>query len=96
MNNKRYPGKRSLGDEIEVWDRHIKLYLKSISSKVLLYSTGNYIKHPAINHNGKKFLKRHPFHLYRLEAISGAKTKSVNKRGPRRSNHLGNHTGLGS
>ena len=44
MNNKRYPGKRSLGDKIEVWDRHIKLYLKSISSKVLLYSTGNYIQ----------------------------------------------------
>ena len=96
MNNKRYPGKRRSGDKIGVWDQHIKLYLKSINSKVLLYSRGNYIQHPAINHNGKKFFKRHPFHLYRLEAISGAKTKSVNKRGPCCSNHLGNHTSLGS
>ena len=48
----------------------------------------------AINHNGNKFLKRHPFHLYRLEAISGAKTKSVNKRGPCCSNYLGNHPGF--
>ena len=29
------------------------LYIGWINSKVLLYSTGNCIKHPVINHNGK-------------------------------------------
>ena len=29
-----------------------------INNKVLLYSTGNYIQYPVINHNGKEFLKR--------------------------------------
>jgi len=28
-----------------------------ISNKVLLYSTGNYIQYPAINHNGKNMKK---------------------------------------
>ena len=26
-------------------------------NKVLLYSTGNYIQHPVINHNGKEYKK---------------------------------------
>ena len=30
------------------------LYIEWISNKVLLYSTGNYIQHPVINHNGKE------------------------------------------
>ena len=30
------------------------LYIEWINSKVLLYSTGNYIQHPVINHNGKE------------------------------------------
>ena len=33
------------------------LYLGSINSKVQLYSTGNSIQSPGINHNGKEFLK---------------------------------------
>ena len=30
------------------------LYIEWINNKVLLYSTGNYIQHPVINHNGKE------------------------------------------
>ena len=29
------------------------LHIEWINSKVLLYSTGNYIQYPMINHNGK-------------------------------------------
>ena len=29
------------------------LYREQINNKVLLYSTGNYIQNPVINHNGK-------------------------------------------
>ena len=31
------------------------LYIERINNKVLLYSTGNYIQHLVINHNGKEF-----------------------------------------
>ena len=31
------------------------LYIGWINNKVLLYSTGNYIQYPMINHNGKEF-----------------------------------------
>ena len=30
------------------------LYIEWINSKVLLYSTGNYIQYPVISHNGKE------------------------------------------
>ena len=33
------------------------LYIEWINNKVLLYSTGNYIKYPVINHNGKEYEK---------------------------------------
>ena len=29
------------------------LHIEQINNKVLLYSTGNYIQYPMINHNGK-------------------------------------------
>ena len=32
-------------------------YIGWINNKVLLYSTGNYIQYPVINHNGKKYKK---------------------------------------
>ena len=32
------------------------LYIEWINNKVLLYSTGNYIQYPVINHNGKECL----------------------------------------
>ena len=31
------------------------LYIEWINNKVLLYSTGNYIQCPMINHNGKEY-----------------------------------------
>ena len=33
------------------------LYTGWINNKVLLYSTGNYVQYPMINHNGKEYLK---------------------------------------
>ena len=30
-------------------------YIGRLNNKVLLYSTGNYIQHPVINHNGKEY-----------------------------------------
>ena len=35
------------------------LYRGWISNKVLLYSTGNYIQYPVINHNGKEYEKEY-------------------------------------
>ena len=43
-------GKEGLG----VWDLQIQT---SINSKVLLYSTGNYIQYSVINNNGKGYEK---------------------------------------
>ena len=33
------------------------LHLEWTNNKVLLYSTGNYIQSPGINHNGKEYKK---------------------------------------
>ena len=38
------------------------LYKEWINNKVQLYSTGNYIQHPVINHNGKEYKKN--IHIY--------------------------------
>ena len=32
-------------------------YIEQTNNKVLLYSTGNYIQYPMINHNGKEYEK---------------------------------------
>ena len=34
------------------------LHLEWINKKVLMYSTGNYIQYPVINHNGKESKQR--------------------------------------
>ena len=34
------------------------LYIGWINNKILLYSTGNYIQYPVVNHNGKEYKKR--------------------------------------
>ena len=39
--------------------RYKLLYIKQIKNKVLLYSTGNYIQYPVINHNGKEYEKEY-------------------------------------
>ena len=33
-------------------------YIEWINNKVPLYSTGNYIQYPVINHNGKEIINR--------------------------------------
>ena len=37
------------------------LYREWINHKVLLYSTGNYIQYPVINHNGKEYEKENVY-----------------------------------
>ena len=37
--------------------RHKLSYIKWINNKVLLYSTGNFIQYPVINHNRKEYEK---------------------------------------
>ena len=37
------------------------LQIEKTSNKVLLYSTGNYIKYPVINWNGKEYEKMYIF-----------------------------------
>ena len=54
------PGWRGHGGEMdwEFWISRCKLlYLEWINNKVLLYSTGNLIQYPTINHNGKQYEK---------------------------------------
>ena len=34
------------------------LHIGWVNNKALLYSTGNYIQYPAINHNGKEYIKK--------------------------------------
>ena len=48
------------GINYESWiSRYKLLYIKYINNKVLLYSTGNYIQYPVINHNGKEYEKEY-------------------------------------
>ena len=37
------------------------LHIEWINNKVLLYSSGNYIQYPKINHNGKEYLKNNVY-----------------------------------
>ena len=37
------------------------LYIEWINNKILLYSTGNYIQYPMINHNGKEHQKKNVY-----------------------------------
>ena len=47
-------------DALGVWDTRWKLLcIEWINKKILLYSTGNNIQHPVINHNGKEHEKVH-------------------------------------
>ena len=47
------------GMEWEVGISRCKLlYTGWINKKILLYSTGNYIQYPVINHNGKEYFKK--------------------------------------
>ena len=45
--------------EWEIGDSRCKLlYTERINNKVSLYSTGNYIQYPMINHNGREYIKQ--------------------------------------
>ena len=44
------------------------VYIGWINNKVLLYSTGNYIQYPVINHNGKEFDKEY-IYMYITESL---------------------------
>ena len=37
------------------------LCIECMNSKVLLYSTGNYIQYPVIKHNGKEYEKEYMY-----------------------------------
>ena len=56
------PRERVVGEEWD-WEFGISrcklLYRGWINNKVLVYSTGNYIQHPVINHNGKEYEKEY-------------------------------------
>ena len=43
------------------------LHIEWMDNKVLLYSTGNYIQYPGINHNGKEYRKN--VHMCRTELL---------------------------
>ena len=49
-------------EEVKDWEfgisRRKLLYIGWIKNKVLLYSTGNYIQYPVVNHNGKEYGNR--------------------------------------
>ena len=45
--------RRGINQEFGV-NRYTPLYIKQINNKDLLYSTGNDIQYPVINHNGKE------------------------------------------
>ena len=49
--------------EVEV-SRCKLLYTEWIRTKILLYSTGNYIQYPMICHNGKEYRKRECIYMY--------------------------------
>jgi len=38
-------------------DANKYIYTEWINNKILLYSTGNYIQYPEINHNGREYEK---------------------------------------
>ena len=37
----------------------VLIYIEWINNMVLIYSTGNYIQYPMINHNGKELIHVH-------------------------------------
>ena len=51
------------------------LHLEWINNKVLMYSTGNYIQYPVINHNGKEHKKKN---VYRCITESLGCTAEIN------------------
>ena len=44
-------------DALGVWGEQMQTHIEWIGSKVLAYSTGNYIQYPVTNYNGKEYQK---------------------------------------
>ena len=51
--------------EWEIWVSSYKILpIEWINNKVLLYSTGNYIQYPVINHDGEEYEKEYIIYIY--------------------------------
>ena len=53
----------------EDWEFRISRYkllyfIGWINNKVILYSTGNYIQYPVVNHNGKEYKNKDRLYVY--------------------------------
>ena len=59
--NRLMVSKEEEGREGKDWEFGINpcklLHIEQIKNQVLLYSTGNYIQYPVVNHNGKEYEK---------------------------------------
>ena len=48
----------------------VLIYIEWINNKVLIYSTGNYIQYPMINHNGKELKKKNVYvYIYIISSV---------------------------
>ena len=54
-------GRGGVGGEFGI-SRCKLLYIEWINNKVLLYSTGDYIQYPVMNHNGEEYEKNVRMH----------------------------------
>ena len=59
-------GKRKGRDKLGVWDErmHTTIYIKWITCKDLLYSTGSYIQYLVINYNGKEYEREYYVYVF--------------------------------
>ena len=66
------------------------LTIYKINNKVLLYSTGNYIQYPVINHNGKEYEKEyiHSFNIVNQLYFNLKQKQKQNTDIQRGKNHL--------
>ena len=60
------PKEKEGRDRLGVWDQQTQTTIYKINNNILLYSTGNYIQYPVINHNGKEYEKEH---IYETESL---------------------------
>ena len=74
MENRLVLAKGEVGRGRKHWDFGISRCelsnIPRINNKVLLYSTGDYIQHPVINHSGKEYKQR-------MSAAAAAAAKSL-------------------
>ena len=66
------PSREQRGGQGKDWEFGISrcelLYIEWIN-KVLLYSTGNYIQYPVINHNGKEYTYMYIIYIFITESL---------------------------